>query len=131
LKKLFVVGLLCCFGCASIVHQTIQEVPVKSEPAGAAVTVSCGDVFNDPKLLTPTSVTVHRKPNHCVIGFAKEGYESKEVELKKSASGWYAANLLAGGIIGFIVDAVNGAMWNRTPAEVSATLTPKTEGAVK
>jgi hypothetical protein len=82
MKKLASVVLLFTVGCASIVHQTTQQVPVKSEPAGAAVTVACGDVSNDPKLVTPTVVTVHRKPDHCVIGLSKDGYQPAEVWLR-------------------------------------------------
>jgi hypothetical protein len=122
MKKLASVALLFTVGCASIVHQTTQQIPVKSEPSGAAVSVACGDVHNDPKLVTPTVVTVHRKPDHCVIGLTKDGYQGTEVALRKSVSGWYVANLLVGGIVGFIVDAANGAMWNRSPKEVNADL---------
>jgi hypothetical protein len=122
MKRLASVILLFTLGCASIVHQTTQEVPVKSDPAGAAVTVACGDVHNDPKLVTPTVVTVHRKPDHCVIGLTRDGYQPAEVVLRKSVSGWYVANLLIGGIIGFVVDAANGAMWNRSPAEIDVKL---------
>jgi hypothetical protein len=131
MNKLAAVVLLFSVGCASIVHQTTQQIPVKSEPAGAAVTVACGDVQNDPKLVTPTVVTVHRKPEHCVIGLTKDGYQSSEVALKKAFSGWYIGNLLFGGIIGFIVDAANGAMWNRAPAQVDVTLqeAPTTPGS--
>ncbi len=128
MKKLASLVLLFSFGCASIVHQTTQEIPVKSDPSGAAVTVACGDVHNDPKLVTPTVVTVHRKPNHCVISLNKDGYRPSDTVLRKSVSGWYVANLLVGGIIGFIVDGANGAMWNRTPTQVDVQLEeePKT-----
>ena len=131
MKKWIPILFLIGSGCASIVHQTTQEVSVSSNPSGAVITVACGDVFNDPKLLTPAVVTVHRKPDHCVIGLAKEGYQSKEVSLKKAVSGWYIANLLAGGIVGFIVDAANGAMWNRTPSGVDVTLEPNSATEAK
>jgi hypothetical protein len=100
--------------CGSIVHQTTQQVHVNSEPAGAAVTVACGDVSNDPKLVTPAVVTLHRKPEYCGIKLNKEGYAEKELKFGRQMSGWYLGNLIFGGIIGLIVDAANGAMWNRT-----------------
>ena len=102
--------------CSTIVHQTTQQVKVDSEPSGAAVTVMCGDVHNDPKLTTPAVVTLHRKPNLCSLKLAKEGYPEKEVKFAKTMSPWYLGNVLIGGIVGLIVDAANGAMWNRTPA---------------
>lgn len=100
--------------CGSIVHQTTQQVRVNSEPAGAAVTVSCGDVHNDPKLMTPAVITLHRKPAYCGIKLNKEGYAEKELKFGRQMSGWYLGNVLIGGIVGLIVDAANGAMWTRT-----------------
>jgi hypothetical protein len=100
--------------CGSIIHQTTQQVSVSSEPAGAAVTVACGDVNNDTKLVTPAVVTLHRKPVYCGIKLNKEGYAEKELKFGRQMSGWYLGNLLFGGIIGLVVDAANGAMWNRT-----------------
>ena len=138
-KSAVAVCLLAMFGvnCGSIVHQTTQQVRVSSEPAGAAVTVACGDVNNDPKLVTPTVVTLHRKPEYCGIKLNKEGYAEKELKFGRQMSGWYLGNLLFGGIIGLIVDAANGAMWHRTTPtnaqkvadEVKTTLEPSTSGA--
>jgi hypothetical protein len=118
--------------CGSIVHQTTQQVHLNSEPAGAAVTVSCGDVENDPKLVTPAVVTLHRKPAYCGIKLNKEGYAEKELKFGRQMSGWYLGNVIFGGIIGLIVDAANGAMWTRTTPtnatkeakEVKTTLDP-------
>ena len=124
MKRAMSVVLLLSFGCASIAHQTTQQVPVSSDPAGAAVTVACGDVNNDPKLITPAVITVHRKPEHCTVSLAKEGFETAQVALTREMSGWYLGNILIGGIIGFIVDAANGAMYNRKPDHVSVKLTP-------
>ncbi|HEV7920526.1 MAG TPA: translation initiation factor 2 [Thermoanaerobaculia bacterium] len=118
--------VLFSIGCASIAHQTTQQVPVTSSPAGAAVTVACGDVNNDPKLVTPTVVTVHRKPARCTISLAKEGYEPAHVDLQRQMSGWYLGNVIFGGIIGLIVDAANGAMYNRMPNRIDVPLAPAT-----
>lgn len=124
MKNLVSFAAMLLVGCASIVHQTTQQVAVKSNPSGAAVSVACGDVHNDPKLVTPTVVTVHRKPKQCTISLAKSGYQPAEVSLNRTMSGWYAANVLIGGIIGLIVDAANGAMYDRTPSAVDVQLTP-------
>ena len=122
MKKLVPMLVLFAFGCASIAHQTTQQIPVSSEPAGAEVAVACGDVHNDARLTTPTVVTVHRKPRHCLITLKKEGYRPAEMKLARQMSSWYLGNLLFGGIVGFIVDAANGAMYNRTPAKLDVTL---------
>ncbi len=122
MRNLAVLALVAFAGCASIVHQTTQQIPVTSQPAGAALTVSCGDVHNDPKLVTPAVVTVHRKPVHCAISLTKPGYRTTEIALTRSMSAWYPANIVFGGIVGLIVDAANGAMYNRAPSQIDVSL---------
>lgn len=126
MKKLTAVLALFAINCGTIVHQTTQQIPVKSDPPGAAVTVACGEVQNDPKATTPTNVMVHRKPDFCQISLTKEGFERMDVQLGKTMSALYLGNVLIGGIIGFIVDGVNGAMWNRKPDAVDVKLKPTT-----
>jgi hypothetical protein len=124
MRKLTTLALLFSVNCGTIIHQTTQTIPVTSEPAGAAVTVACGEVENAPNLTTPTKVEVHRKPDFCVISLEKEGYAREDVRLEKTLSALYLGNILVGGIIGFIVDGVNGAMWNRKPGKVDVILKP-------
>ena len=126
MKKLTALLALLTVSCSTIIHQTTQQIAVKSDPPGAAVTVACGEVENDPKATTPAAVTVHRKPNFCQISLTKEGYERTDVQIGKTMSALFLGNVLIGGIIGFIVDGVNGAMWNRTPATVDVKLKPAT-----
>lgn len=121
-KLLSLLMILCLTGCASMVNHTTQQIPVDSDPSGANVLVDCGDVKNDPKLVTPAVVTVQRKADHCSISFEKPGYRAAEVTLAKSMSGWYFGNIVLGGFIGLIVDASNGAMYKRTPGEVKVSL---------
>ena len=124
MRKLLTLALLFSVNCGTIVHQTTQMIPVTSEPPGASVTVACGDVENAPNLTTPVKVEVHRKPDFCYISLEKEGYERADVHLEKTMSGLYIGTVLIGGIIGFVVDGVNGAMWNRRPGKVDVTLKP-------
>jgi hypothetical protein len=124
MKKPLAILITLLTGCASVVNHTTQQIPVGSEPSGAAVRVDCGDVRNDPSLVTPAVVTVQRKADHCTIALEKRGYEPAEIKLAKSMSGWYFGNIFLGGFIGLIVDASNGSMYNRTPARVQVNLTP-------
>lgn len=124
MRKLTVLALLFSVNCGTIVHQTTQKIAVRSDPPGAAVKVACGEVENDPNAVTPATVEVHRKPDFCFISLEKEGYERADVKLDRKMSALYLGNVLIGGIIGFIVDGVNGAMWNRTPGKVDVTLKP-------
>jgi len=124
MRKLLTLALVFSVNCGTIIHQTTQNIPVTSEPPGASVNVACGDVENPPNLVTPVKVEVHRKPDFCYISLEKEGYERADVHLEKTMSALYIGNVVIGGIIGFIVDGVNGAMWNRTPGKVDVKLKP-------
>ncbi len=51
-------------------------------------------------------------------------YNSAEVQVDSSVSGWYFANLVFGGLIGMlIVDPLTGAMFNLQPDEIEQKLT--------
>ncbi len=105
-------------GCATIVKGTTQEIPVASEPTGARVAVN-----GSPAGTTPTKVTLSRKQNH-MITLEKEGYESESVALTKRMGGAVAGNIIAGGLVGWGVDAVSGAQYNLHPETVNVRLRP-------
>ena len=60
----------------------------------------------------------------CMLRISKEGYRDQDVTFTKSMTPWYLGNILLGGIVGFIVDAANGAMYDRKPAGVDVKLEP-------
>jgi hypothetical protein len=108
-------------GCATIVKGTTQEIPVTSDPTGARVTVD-----SSPAGTTPTTVTLSRKQNHMVV-IEKEGYAPESVAVTKSMGGAVAGNILAGGFIGWGVDAMSGAQYNLAPNTISVRLASKRE----
>jgi hypothetical protein len=110
-----------CTGCATIVKGTTQEIPVSSEPTGARVSVD-GSAAGT----TPTTVTLSRKANHMVT-IEKEGYQSESVAITKSMSAAVAGNIIAGGLVGWGVDAVSGAQYNLNPTTVNVRLQPVAE----
>ncbi|MFZ9839772.1 MAG: PEGA domain-containing protein [Opitutaceae bacterium] len=110
-----------CTGCATIVKGTTQEVPVSSEPAGARVSVD-GSAAGT----TPTTVTLSRKANHMVT-IEKDGYQLESVAITKSMGGAVAGNIIAGGLVGWGVDAVSGAQYNLNPTTVNVRLQPVAE----
>ena len=59
-----------------------------------------------------------------MLRISKEGYRDQDVTFTKSMTPWYLGNVLLGGIVGFIVDAANGAMYDRKPAGVDVKLEP-------
>ena len=103
--------------CASIIHGRRQEVAISSNPIGA--TVSDGsNVWT-----TPAKVSLPRK-NPQLITISKPGYQPQTVRLERTISGVVFANVLAGGIIGWGVDAISGAQWKLIPETVDVTLVP-------
>jgi hypothetical protein len=115
----------CAFlsGCATIVKGTTQVIPVSSDPTGARVSVD-GAASGT----TPTTVTLSRKQNHMVV-IEKEGFSPESVAVTKSMGGAVAGNIIAGGLIGWGVDAMTGAQYNLAPTTINVRLTTKTDQA--
>lgn len=110
--------------CASVAHGRYQQVPVNSSPSGANVSVDCGNGTKDAGQ-TPVTVNLKRNAEPCTLAVSKDGYEDAKVAFAKSISGWTWGNLAIGGIIGWIVDGADGAIYNRVPDTVSVNLTKK------
>jgi hypothetical protein len=62
------------------------------------------------KVVTPTSVELKRDENHTFV-FHKDGYQDTSATVTSGTSGWVWGNLLAGGIIGGVVDFATGAAY--------------------
>lgn len=117
-------------GCATIIGDPTQTVPITSAPSEATISVvdeAGTEVFAGK---TPTSVTLHKstgrywgKKNYRVT-ITKEGYSPQVIPLMAGANGWYMfGNLLFGGLIGyFVVDPFNGNMYTLSPNVVAATM---------
>lgn len=104
-------------GCASIFNGPTQAVTIKSEPAGAAVSVvnRAGEKIHAGT--APVTLTLKRgagffKPETYTVSFEKQGFSKKEVNVTGTISGWYIGNILFGGVIGLLaVDPATGAMY--------------------
>ncbi len=119
-------SILACLagGCASIVKGTTQAIPISSSPSGATVRLDGNHVGQ-----TPTSVEVKRKSDH-LLSIEKPGYHPESVAITRNIGGAVFGNILAGGLVGWGVDAISGAQYNLTPATVSVTLQPVGRGGV-
>ena len=104
-------------GCASIVHGTRQNIPVSSDPAGASVYVD-GELRG----ATPLTLQVRRGDSTTEVKVELEGYRPVQQTLNRKFSWWYTGNVFFGGLIGFAVDAVNGAMWYQNCDEINVIL---------
>jgi len=113
-----VVTLASVTGCATVVNGTTQKIPVASDPPAA-------DVIVDGALVgqTPTSVVLKRNTDHLVT-VQKAGYEPRTTPVVKDVGGAVWGNVLAGGVIGWGVDAASGAQYKLVPSTVSVALVP-------
>lgn len=120
-------ALIICFflttGCATIVKGTTQGVPVSSDPSGA-------DILVDGMLVgtTPTDIELKRKRDHLIV-IEKKGYAPKSVAVVKNVGGAVWGNILAGGLIGWGVDATSGAQNNLSPKTIYVKLEPEDAGS--
>jgi PEGA domain len=102
--------------CATIMHGTSQNVGVNSQPSGAAVTVDSQAVG-----VTPVAAKLERKKQHR-ISVTLAGYQPFEMVTTRKTSGWVWGNIVFGGLIGLIVDASSGGLYDVRPEQVNAQL---------
>ncbi|MDP9361998.1 MAG: hypothetical protein M3P29_11160 [Acidobacteriota bacterium] len=91
--------------CATIVNDTTEKIPVRSEPAGAVVSIECGSapLYGG---VTPTVITVPRAAKPCGITIAKEGYVEARVDFQRQLSRATAANRIAAAPVGILIAAL-------------------------
>jgi hypothetical protein len=146
--RILVVVVMVTQGCATVHNGRHQEISVVSDPAGANVEVRCGKA--QPAAVTPTTVRLPRRVDHCSLILTRDGFHPETVVFDSAPSVWVWANFagpIAGGTIGatrgsdqafvdflvgaflggagFGIDAMTGAMWELEPARVERTLVPK------
>lgn len=102
--------------CATIMHQTKQDVGIASTPTGASVAID-----NKPYGKTPLVAELKRKENH-FVKVELPGYETFELAITHKVSGWIWGNIAFGGLIGLAIDAISGGMYKLTPDQVVAQL---------
>lgn len=107
-----------CVSCATVINGTTQRVPVSSDPVGAYVFVD-----GNPVGCTPTQIELKRKYDH-LITLSKEGYEDETIRVEPVLSAAVAGNIIAGGFIGWGVDAINGAQYRLIPETVHVKMRP-------
>ena len=115
-SALFTALVVSLTGCCSIIHGTRQDVGISSAPTGAMVKIDNVSSGN-----TPVVAKLTRKDNH-FVRVELTGYQPFDMTLTRSVSGWVWGNIVFGGLIGLAIDAIDGAFYNLSPEQVSATL---------
>jgi hypothetical protein len=108
------------YDCATIIHGTTQDIPVSSKPEGAVAKAADGQ-----ECTTPCKLTLKRKEDHA-ISIKKDGYEEHTVTCQHVVSGAVAGNILAGGLLGWGVDAISGGQYRLVPESINVELHPLT-----
>ena len=90
-------------GCATFLNDDNQMVAFNTTPDGARVAID-GIAMGD----TPIVLPVPRKGGDKLITFTKSGYKTVNYELKNTLNMALAGNIILGGGIGLIVDAISG-----------------------
>ena len=119
MRKLLSVGVVCALltvSCGTIFFGTKIDVSLRSTPE-CKVTVDGGASYQ-----TPTVVKVKRGDSH-TFKFEKEGYAPVTIQVDNSILvGTLIADIFLTGLIGVVVDLVDGAMYTLDQKEINATL---------
>lgn len=105
-------------GCATVIKGTTQSVPISSDPPGAEILVDGQYVGT-----TPSDVELKRKRDHLVV-VQKKDFAPRSVPVVKNVGGAVWGNIIAGGLIGWGVDAASGAQNNLSPKTIFVKLEP-------
>jgi hypothetical protein len=103
-------------GCATVMHGTHQDLTFKSEPDGAKVALSTGQTCT-----APCTFSVKRGDD-LRVDFERAGYKAEYVYVQSRLGAATFGNVIAGGIIGGVVDGSNGASNHLYPSPVSVRL---------
>lgn len=121
MRRIFVsIGLaILLSSCATIINGTDPTIlSTTSNPSGAKVTVrglQNGEILSGN---TPQSFSLSKGSDYQFV-FDLDGYQSQEVLVRRSVNGWFWGNLLAGGIVGWIIDYSTNAMWDHDRAIIN------------
>ena len=118
-----VLAMLVLSGCATIITGTSQGITLESDPSGAA----CSITRDGQKLAsvnsTPTQVMLSKGWSDLSVDCTREGSAPSKTAIPSTFQPWALANILLGGIIGFIVDGASGAI-TEYPTIVETFLAP-------
>jgi hypothetical protein len=106
-------ALLLLSGCASITSGKMQPVSVNTvNAAGDDIDSAKCSLLNDKGtwyVTTPGSVMIQKSYGDMTVSCKKKGVRNGIASVKSGANGGVVGNILAGGLIGYAVDASNGA----------------------
>ena len=112
LKNIVVLPLALLSACATLVNGTSQTVTVSTTPPGASCTLDRMGTRIGAISVTPGSVRIDKSKNDLAVTCAKDGFQTATVAHAPSFGGATFGNIVAGGVIGVVVDAASGANYS-------------------
>lgn len=116
-------------GCATITEGTSQNISVITTPPGANCYVDRAGTKLGIINPTPGSLHIDKSKNDLSIRCKRVGYQKAIVTTSAKFNGATFGNILAGGLVGVVVDAATGANYNY-PSEIDIPLAPISPHAV-
>lgn len=109
-------------GCATVLNGTNVDYATETDPSGADVVF-----LNGLKCTSPCKLELKRGAD-TRVDISKPGYEPVYVLIQSRLAGSTFGNILAGGIIGGVVDGGNGASNTLSPRPLFVRLAPVGSG---
>jgi len=109
LKNILVLPLVLFSACATLVNGTSQTVTVSTTPPGASCTLDRMGTRVGAVSTTPGSIRLDKSKNDLSVTCTKEGFQTATVAHAPSFGAATFGNIIAGGVIGVVVDAASGA----------------------
>jgi hypothetical protein len=119
--SLFTLCVFFVFSCATIFKGTKQEIGVFSTPDQAGVKIVDRSGLTVFEGYTPSSVLLPKKSEYDVF-LSMEGYQESRVHISKGFEPLVLGNIICGGVVGIIIDYVNGAAYKLEPEMINVTL---------
>jgi hypothetical protein len=110
-------------GCATIVKGTSQPLTISTDPPGAKCVLNRDGMQIGVVDPTPGTVEIGKVHRPIAVDCKKVGYEDANDRVQSRFQTVALGNILLGGIIGFGVDAMSGAMYEY-PSGVTVALVP-------
>ena len=110
-------------GCATIFEGTSQSVAISTDPAGANCTIDRHGSRIGQVNPTPGSIHLDKSKDDLAVLCNLAGYQAATVTSSPKFQGTTFGNIIAGGVVGVIVDAADGANY-AYPDDVRVTLAP-------
>ena len=108
--------------CASIVSDNDTMTDIQTEPEVARRELSGQDLKR--VIHTPHGIELPSSATPVTVIYEAKGYRKTTAKLDTSMDGWIFGNILIGGVVGIIIDAVRGA-GQRYPKGITLILEPK------